>query len=130
MEDSDREDPDVGRTGAEGGTLVAALEPVVELGSRHVLPDAHWAPFRQHPPPRVAGQENQPELQTKEEEDRVEEAVTVVGTTITAVDVRDVLVDEVDGLTNVMEVPATTPGQVLDLLFEVKLSPINLHPTS
>ena len=103
----------VGLTGALGvsvldtGPLVS--EPIQDA------PLAHSRPLWQQPPPRLAGHENHPVVHVYadvSEGDAAEEE-GVVGTTTTAVDVE--LGDgdgaaEVDGWTNVTEVPATTPG--------------------
>lgn len=95
--------PLVGLTGADGGTLLEALE----LDSVHVVPEAQPTPSRQHPPPRLAGQDDHPETQDKGVEGRG--GFGVVGTTTTVVDVNEVLEEVVEGRTTTTDVPAITP---------------------
>jgi hypothetical protein len=89
----------VGRTGASGWRVLEGLSS----SPRQEAPVAQVRPFMQHPPPREAGQENQPVehmYADREVEVDVGEVVVlvvdvVVGTT-TAVVVVDVEVEVVD----------------------------------
>jgi hypothetical protein len=103
----------VGRTGAEGASVVVL---VVEEDSvpGQLAPVAHWRPDWQQPPPRLAGQEKNPDVQVAEVEVvavvvAVGDGVVVVGTTMTPVEVVGLAVVEVEGCTYVTDVPATTP---------------------
>lgn len=75
----------------------------VVSGSTQLAPVAHSRPDWQQPPPRLAGQVKNPEVQVRD--------VDVVGTTMIPVeDVElDVVVVEVEGCTYVTDVPTTTP---------------------
>lgn len=102
-------EPLVGRTGADGAWVLLDSSP------RHEAPVAHVRPFWQHPPPRLAGHENQPiehmyaELNTGVDEGAgADDAGSDVGTTMTAVDEGGGGGEE-EGWTYVIDVPAMAP---------------------
>ena len=108
----------VGRTGAEGAWEVPVA--VDESEPRQDAPVAQVRPFWQQPPPREAGQENQPVVHTYDvadvveggaevaDEDAEEEVAEDVVGAAAEVEVERGAV--VEGWTYVTDVPAATPN--------------------
>jgi hypothetical protein len=107
--------PLVGRTGASGArVLVESSSP------KHEAPVAQVRPFMQHPPPREAGQENQPveHVYTDLEEDEVGTGVVLeadgvvgvgVGVEVGGGGAAEEDVEEAEGWMKVVDVLSKTP---------------------